>query len=65
MKRVAQLDINQLPSPEPGEPQPGPQGNPMVPVIVFKASRETVQQHPVMKRNHHHPEKKSHGPKRQ
>ena len=31
----------------------------MVPVIVFKASRETVQQHPVMKRNHHHPEERS------
>ena len=26
LKRVAQLDINQLPSPEPGEPQPGPSG---------------------------------------
>ena len=35
------------------------QGNPMVPVIVFKASRETVQQHPVMKRSHHHPEERS------
>ena len=33
--------------------------NPMVPVIVLKASRETVQQHPVMKRNHHHPEERS------
>ena len=31
----------------------------MVPVIVFKASRETVQQHPVTKRNHHHPEERS------
>ena len=26
LKRVAQLDINQLPLPEPGEPQPGPSG---------------------------------------
>ena len=31
----------------------------MVPVIVFKVSRETAQQHPVMKRNHHHPEERS------
>ena len=26
LKRVAQLDINQLPLPKPGEPQPGPSG---------------------------------------
>ena len=26
LKRVAQLDINQLPLPEPGEPLPGPSG---------------------------------------
>ena len=26
LKRVAQLDINQLPLPEPGKPQPGPSG---------------------------------------
>ena len=32
----------------------------MVPVVVFKAGRETVHQHPVMKRNHHHPEERSH-----
>ena len=31
----------------------------MVPVIVLKASRETVQQHPVTKRYYHHPEERS------
>ena len=31
----------------------------MVPVVVFKVSRETVQQHPVTKRNYHHPEERS------
>ena len=30
----------------------------MVPVVVLKASRETVQQHPLTKRNHHHPEER-------
>ena len=60
LKRVAQLDINQLPLPEPGEPQPGPSGESNGAIIVFKASRETVQQHPVTKRNHHHhPEERS------
>ena len=39
LKRAAQLDINQLPLPEPGKPH---QGNPMVPVVVLKASRETT-----------------------
>ena len=53
LKRVAQLDINQE------SPYQDHQGNPMVPVIVSKASRETVQQHPVTKRNHHHPEERS------
>ena len=36
----------------------------MVPVIVLKASRETVQQYPVMKRNHHQPEKEDPGTKK-
>ena len=58
LKQVAQLNINQLPLPEPGELQPGPSGESNGAVIVLKASRETVQQHPVMKRNHHHPEER-------
>ena len=34
LKQVAQLECNQLPKQEPGESQPGPSGNPMVPVVV-------------------------------
>ena len=59
LKQVAQLNINQLSCQSQESPNKDHQGNPMVPVVVFKASRETVQQHPVMKRNHHHPEERS------
>ena len=59
LKRVAQLDINQLPLPKPGSPNQDHKGNPMVPVVVFQANRETVQQHPVTKRNDYHPEERS------
>ena len=59
LKQVAQLDIKQLPLPEPGEPLQDHQGNPMVPGCVKGKQRERVQQHPVMKSNHHNPEERS------
>ena len=66
LKRVAQLDINQLPLPEPGEPQPGPSGesNGASHCVQGKqrdstATSSDVEEPPPPRR------KKPHGPKRQ
>ena len=65
LKRVAQLDINQLPLPEPGEPQPGPSGEPNGASHCVKgkqrdstATSSDEEEPPPSRR------KKSHGPKR-
>ena len=66
LKRVAQLDINQLPLPVPGEPQPGPSGEPNgASRCVQDKQRDstmtsTDEEEPPPPRR-----KKSHGPKRQ
>ena len=66
LKRVAQLDINQLPLPEPGEPQPGPSGEPNgASHCVQSKQRDSTatssdEEEPPPPRR-----KKSHGPKRQ
>ena len=66
LKRVAQLDINQLPLPEPGEPQPGPSGesNGASHCVQSKQRDSTAtssdKEEPPPPRR-----KKSHGPKRQ
>ena len=66
LKRVAQLDINQLPLPKPEEPQPGPSGesNGASRCVPSKQSDSTVtssdeEEQPPPRR------KKSQGPKRQ
>ena len=66
LKRVAQLDIKQLPLPEPGEPQPGPSGesNGASHCVQGKQRDSTAtssdEEEPPPPRR-----KKSHGPKRQ
>ena len=66
LKRVAQLDINQLPLPKPGEPQPGPSGesNGASHCVQGKQRDSTAtssdEEEPPPPRR-----KKSHGPKRQ
>ena len=66
LKRVAQLDINQLPLPEPGEPLPGPSGesNGASRCVQSKQRDSTAtssdEEEPPPPRR-----KKSHGPKRQ
>ena len=66
LKRVAQLDINQLPLPEPGEPLPGPSGesNGASRCVQDKQRDSTTtssdKEEPPPPRR-----KKSHGPKRQ
>ena len=66
LKQVAQLDINQLPLPEPGEPQPGPSGksNGVSSCVQGKQRDSTAtssdEEEPPPPRR-----KKSHGPKRQ
>ena len=66
LKQVAQLDINQLPLPEPGEPQPGPSGesNGASRCVQGKQRDSTAtssdEEEPPPPRR-----KKSHGPKRQ
>ena len=66
LKRVAQLDINQLPLPEPGEPLPGPSGesNGASHCVKGKQRDSTAtssdEEEPPPPRR-----KKSHGPKRQ
>ena len=66
LKRVAQLDINQLPLPEPGEPLPGPSGESKGASHCVKGKQRdsTVtssdEEEPPPPRR-----KKSHGPKRQ
>ena len=66
LKRVAQLDINQLPLPEPGEPLPGPSGesNGASRCVKGKQRDSTTtssdEEEPPPPRR-----KKSHGPKRQ
>ena len=66
LKRVAQLDINQLPLPEPGEPQPGPSGESNgASHCVQGKQRDSIatssdEEEPPPPRR-----KKSHGPKRQ
>ena len=65
LKRVAQLDINQLPLPEPGEPQPGPSGesNDASHCVQSKQRNSTAtssdEEEPPPPRR-----KKSHGPKK-
>ena len=65
LKQVAQLDINQLPLPEPGEPQPGPSGesNGASRCVKGKQRDSTAtssdEEEPPPSRR-----KKSHGPKR-
>ena len=65
LKRVAQLDINQLPLPEPVEPQPGPSGesNGASRCVKGKQRDSTAtssdEEEPPPSRR-----KKSHGPKR-
>ena len=66
LKRVAQLDINQFPLPEPGEPQPGPSGesNGASRCVQSKERDSTAtssdEEEPPPPRR-----KKPHGPKRQ
>ena len=65
LKQVAQLDIHQLPLPEPGEPQPGPSGesNGASRCVKGKQRDSTAtssdEEEPPPSRR-----KKSHGPKR-
>ena len=69
LKRVAQLDINQLPLPEPGEPQAGPSGesNGASRCVPSKQRDSTAtssdeEEQPLPRRKK---SKKSQGPKRQ
>ena len=59
LKRVAQLDINQLPSPEPGEPLPGPSGESNGASRCVQGKQRDSTTNRVTKRNHHHPEERS------
>ena len=59
LKQVAQLDINQLPLPEPGEPQPGPSGESNGASRCVPSKQRDSTATSVTKRNQHHPEERS------